>query len=42
MRLYPEAWRRRYGDEFVELLIADLTELNDLLACDGIVHLPED
>ena len=26
MRLYPAAWRRRYGDEFVELLIADLTE----------------
>jgi hypothetical protein len=26
MRLYPVAWRRRYGDEFFELLIADLAE----------------
>jgi hypothetical protein len=26
MRLYPAAWRRRYGDEFFELLIADLAE----------------
>jgi hypothetical protein len=26
MRVYPAAWRRRYGNEFVELLIADLTE----------------
>ncbi len=26
MRLYPATWRRRYGDEFVELLIAELTE----------------
>lgn len=26
LRLYPVTWRRRYGDEFLELLIADLTE----------------
>jgi hypothetical protein len=26
LRLYPKAWRRRYGDEFFELLIADLAD----------------
>jgi hypothetical protein len=26
MRLYPAPWRRRYGDEFFELLTADLAE----------------
>jgi hypothetical protein len=26
LRWYPEAWRRRYGEEFVELLIADIEE----------------
>ncbi len=26
IRAYPPAWRARYGDEFVELLIADLEE----------------
>jgi hypothetical protein len=26
MRLYPAAWRRRYGDEFFELLVSDLAE----------------
>ena len=26
VRLYPRTWRQRYGDEFTELLIADLCE----------------
>jgi hypothetical protein len=26
LRWYPQAWRRRYGEEFVELLIADIEE----------------
>jgi hypothetical protein len=26
LRWYPRAWRARYGDEFTELLIADITE----------------
>lgn len=26
LRWYPASWRRRYGDEFFELLVADLTE----------------
>jgi hypothetical protein len=26
LRLYPKAWRARYGDEFLDLLIADLEE----------------
>lgn len=26
LRLYPKAWRDRYGDEFTELLIADISE----------------
>ena len=26
LRWYPRAWRARYGDEFAELLIADITE----------------
>src|SRR6202030_2664616 len=26
LRCYPRAWRDRYGDEFAELLIADLEE----------------
>lgn len=26
LRWYPRAWRERYGDEFAELLIADIEE----------------
>ncbi len=26
LRVYPAAWRARYGDEFVELLVADIEE----------------
>ncbi len=26
VRWYPRAWRKRYGDEFVELLVADIVE----------------
>ena len=26
LRWYPEAWRSRYGEEFTELLIADIAE----------------
>jgi hypothetical protein len=26
LRCYPKSWRARYGDEFAELLTADLSE----------------
>jgi hypothetical protein len=26
LRWYPRAWRARYGEEFTELLLADLAE----------------